>query len=167
MPTKRRKPRSSRGEKEVCAVRNDQRRVRLDVGLHEGFLLRVNRELRLGPHSVFVSFVTDAEMARLNQTFRKKTGTTDVLSFPSEVRSRPGVLRRRVKALDGDFLGDIAISPVVARRNAKKFGRTMTEEICILVLHGVLHLLGYDHETDRGEMERVESRLRRRLELAG
>ena len=65
----------------------------------------------------------------------------------------------------GSFLGDIAISPVVACQNAKRFGRTMTEEICILMLHGVLHLLGYDHETDRGEMERVEARLRRRLGL--
>jgi probable rRNA maturation factor len=62
-------------------------------------------------------------------------------------------------------LGDIAISPAIARRNAKAFGRTLSEEICILMLHGVLHLLGYDHETDRGEMERVETKLRSRLGL--
>jgi probable rRNA maturation factor len=167
MPTKRRKPRASRGKSELCAVRNDQRRVRLDVTALERFVLRVNRELGLGASSAFIRFVTDVEMARLNQTFRKKLGTTDVLSFPSEIRSRPTVLQRRVRALDGAFLGDIAISPIVARRNAKAFGRTMTQEICILMLHGLLHLLGYDHETDRGEMERVEARLRRRLELAG
>jgi probable rRNA maturation factor len=167
MPTKRRKLRASKGESEPCAVRNDQRRVRLDLALLERFLLRVNRQLHLHPNSAFVRFVSDPEMARLNQTFRKKAGTTDVLSFPSEVRSRPAGLQRRIKTLNGSFLGDIAISPIVARRNAKTFGRTMTEEICILMLHGVLHLLGYDHETDRGDMERVEARLRRRLELAG
>jgi probable rRNA maturation factor len=166
MPTKRRKPRSSRENSEPCALRNDQRRVRLDLTHLERFLLRVNHELRLSANSAFVRFVSDAEMARLNQTFRQKMGTTDVLSFPSEVRSRPTVLQPRIKALKGSFLGDIAISPIVARRNAKTFQRTMTEEICVLMLHGVLHLLGYDHETDRGEMERVESRLRRRLELA-
>jgi probable rRNA maturation factor len=66
----------------------------------------------------------------------------------------------------GSFLGDIAISPTVARRNAKTYGRTVSEEILILILHGVLHLLGYDHETDRGEMERVEATLRRRLRLS-
>ena len=65
-----------------------------------------------------------------------------------------------------EFLGDIAISPVVARRNACSLGRSLSGEIHVLILHGVLHLLGYDHETDRGEMDRVEGRLRRRLGLA-
>jgi len=64
------------------------------------------------------------------------------------------------------FLGDIAISPAVARRNAYSLGRSLSREIHVLILHGVLHLLGYDHETDRGEMDRVEGRLRRRLGLA-
>ena len=66
----------------------------------------------------------------------------------------------------GEFLGDIAISPKVARRNAKSLGRQLPEELKVLILHGVLHLLGYDHETDRGEMERIEMRLRRKLGIA-
>ena len=69
----------------------------------------------------------------------------------------------RARKHRGAFLGDIAISPVVARRNARALGRKLPEELQILILHGVLHLLGYDHEADRGEMERVEMRLRRRL----
>jgi probable rRNA maturation factor len=105
-------------------------------------------------------------MQRLNKNFRNKAKTTDVLSFPSETRSRPRALRTRTKRLRGCYLGDIAISPVVARRNAKAFGRTTPEEICILMLHGVLHLLGYDHETDRGAMQRVEAMLRNRLGLS-
>ena len=166
MATKRRKPRASRVQRGLPAIENRQWAVRLELARLERFLRRVNREMGLGPRCVFVGFVTDSEMTRLNQTFRKKAGTTDVLSFPSETRGRPAGLRRRVKALRGSFLGDIAISPTVARRNAKTFGRTMTEEICILLLHGVLHLLGYDHEGDRGEMERVEARMRRRLGLS-
>ena len=152
--------------RKLPALENCQRAVRLNLHALEHFLRQVHREIGLRPHSVFVRFITDAEMARLNQTFRKKPGTTDVLSFPSEQRSRPYALQRRVKALRGSYLGDIAISPAVARRNAKAFGRTMTEEICILLLHGVLHLLGYDHDTDRGEMERVEASLQRRLGIA-
>jgi rRNA maturation RNase YbeY len=66
----------------------------------------------------------------------------------------------------GEYLGDIAISPATARRYAKKNGRTFSSELRVLILHGVLHLLGYDHETDRGEMERVERKLRKRLGLA-
>ena len=132
----------------------------------QSFLLRMNHELGLGADAAFVRFVTDREMLRLNERFRKKVKTTDVLSFPSETRSQPSTLRRRTMELRGSFLGDIAISPTVARRNAKACGRTMSEEICILMLHGVLHLLGYDHETDRGEMERVEATLRRRLGLS-
>jgi probable rRNA maturation factor len=66
----------------------------------------------------------------------------------------------------GTSLGDIAIAPAVAKRNAKTYGRTLPEELNILMLHGVLHLLGYDHETDRGEMNRTEKKLRKRLGLA-
>ena len=152
---------------DLISMENCQGKVRLRMAPLEGFLRRVNRELRLAPGSAFVCFVTDAEMARLNWTFRRKAKTTDVLSFPSEERGRPARLQRRVKSLRGAFLGDIAISPTVARRNANSFGRTFEAEICVLMLHGILHLLGYDHETDRGEMERGETRLRQRFGLAG
>jgi rRNA maturation RNase YbeY len=68
-------------------------------------------------------------------------------------------------ALEVHSLGDIAISPATARRYAKKHGRTLPSELQILILHGVLHLLGYDHESDNGQMTRVENRLRRKLGL--
>ena len=71
-----------------------------------------------------------------------------------------------MKKARGKFLGDIAIAPKVAGWNAKSLGRALPEELKVLILHGVLHLLGYDHETDRGEMERIEMRLRRRLGIA-
>jgi probable rRNA maturation factor len=80
------------------------------------------------------------------------------------VPKRPN--NQRAVAPEANFLGDIAISPATARRNAKKFRRTLSNELQILILHGVLHLLGYDHETDRGQMTRIENQLRRKLGLA-
>jgi probable rRNA maturation factor len=149
----------------MIVVHNHQRKVPLPLSALARFHKRIAREFQLLPDAASVSFLTDKEMKRLNNTYRKKAKTTDVLSFPSEERSRPARLRARTKSLRDAFLGDIAISPTVARRNAKSFGRTFEQEICILILHGFLHLLGYDHETDDGEMERVELNLRRKLGL--
>ena len=133
----------------------------------EEFLRKVREEIGLGPESVAVRLIGDPEMTRLNGTYRKKRGPTDVLSFPAQVDSaKAGTLRQQVRKARGKFLGDIAISPKVARRNAKALGRRLPDELKVLILHGVLHLLGYDHETDRGEMERIEMRLRRKLGIA-
>ncbi len=165
MKRKRRAPHASLKERE-SSIENRQKLVRVEVrGLLE-FLDQLREELGLGEDSVAVRLVTDVEMARLNETYRNKKGTTDVLSFPSEERRRPDNLRTHLKKEHGTLLGDIAISPVVAKRNAKTYHRRYLEELKILILHGVLHLLGYDHETDRGEMQRVEIRLRRRLGIA-
>jgi probable rRNA maturation factor len=152
--------------RDLVGIQNCQEKVRLQLKVFERFLRRMRRQIGFAQDSLFVRFVRDAEMARLNGRFRKKQKTTDVLSFPSEERSRPARMPDRVRSLQGTFWGDIAISPVVASRNAKRFGRTLEEEICILILHGSLHLLGYDHETDWGEMERVEAKLRRQLRLS-
>jgi probable rRNA maturation factor len=155
-------------------ILNRQRAVRVARQPFEVFLTRVRRELGLDEADLTVCFVSDAEIARMNQVFRKKKGPTDVLSFPAIERRRPAILRRQIgRQLRREsrdprtpfFLGDIAISPSVARRNAKTLGRTLPSELQILILHGVLHLLGYDHETDRGQMDRVEARLRRKLGL--
>jgi len=165
MATQRRARGSPKSPRHFLSIDNAQRRVTLPIPALRRFLSLVHGELRLHPTSTFVRFVTDAEMQRLNSRFRHKFQTTDVLSFPSEIRTTPRTLFRRTIELRGQFLGDIAISPSVARRNARAFQRTLVEELCILMLHGILHLLGYDHETDRGEMDRVEAKLRRRLGL--
>ena len=94
----------------------------------------------------------DAELQRLNREFRGKDYATDVLSFPRLAR-RPAPL------------GDIAISMTRARAQAREFGHTTEQEIQILMLHGLLHLLGFDHETDSGQMARAEKRWRARLGL--
>lgn len=153
-------------------ILNRQRAVRVARRPLELFLARVKQALGLGAADVSICFVSDTEMARMNEAFRRKKGPTDVLSFPAMHRRAPVSLargrrpgRRVPQAKAEVFLGDIAISPATARRNAKKLGRTVRSELRVLILHGVLHLLGYDHETDRGQMNRVEGRLRRRLGL--
>jgi probable rRNA maturation factor len=130
-------------------------------------LLRVRRELGLKQAQVTVCLVSDAEIAGMNRSFRKKHGPTDVLSFPAVKLRKPTRSTRIPVSMDAEAsLGDIAIAPAVAKRNAKSYGRTLPAELKILILHGVLHLLGFDHEADRGEMDRTEKKLRRRLGLA-
>jgi probable rRNA maturation factor len=150
-------------------ILNRQRAVRVARRPLELFLTRVQEALAIGDADVTICFVSDSEIARMNEAFRKKKGPTDVLSFPAIPRRAPASLSTRRKegrtrkVKSAVILGDIAISPATARRNARKLGRTLASELQVLILHGVLHLLGYNHETDRGRMDRVETRLRRRL----
>ena len=93
----------------------------------------------------------DSELRRLNRQFQGRNYATDVLSFPA--------------ANDAGFLGELAVSADRAAKQARQFGHSQLDEIRILILHGVLHLMGMDHETDRGEMARAETRWRKRLNL--
>ena len=138
-------------------ILNNQKKVRLALRPLERFSERALRALKLKPQSAALAFVTDAEIARLNKTYRRKNRATDVLSFPAQ--------RSAQRPDKNQFLGDIAIAPAVARRYARENGRSLQTEICVLILHGLLHLLGYDHETDQGQMDRVEHKLRRKLGL--
>jgi len=97
--------------------------------------------------TVTVAIVSDDQVRRLNRRYRQKNMTTDVLSFSSE---EPG------------DLGDVAIAAGVAARQAREAGHSIQVEYRILALHGLLHLLGYDHESDDGRMARLEARLRKR-----
>jgi probable rRNA maturation factor len=109
-------------------------------------------ESELAPGRAFCCLITsDREMRRLNREFRKQDYATDVLSFPS--------------ADSGTFLGDIAISFAKAKEQAAEHGHSVSQEVEILMLHGLLHLLGMDHETDNGEMAQAERKWREKLGL--
>ena len=164
-------------------ILNQQRRVRVSISGLEKFLAAARKRLRLAPRSLTVALVTDSQITRWNRAYRGKNRPTDVLSFPADVfpaepattrkhrQPRPARGRRAPRlsafrtASASQYLGDIAIAPAVARRNAQRFGRAFDHEMRILILHGILHLLGYDHETDMGQMDRRENRLRRDLGL--
>jgi rRNA maturation RNase YbeY len=147
-------------------ILNKQKKVRLAARPFEEFLRKTKRELKIANSEITIAFVSDAEIARWNEAYRQKKGPTDVLSFPamSGLSHGPGTKSNGAKALE--ILGDIAIAPETARRFAKKNGRTLDNEIRVLMLHGVLHLMGYDHESDHGQMNRIEQKLRRRLGIA-
>jgi len=151
-------------------ILNRQKKVPLAEQPLNEFLDQILHELNFPQAEVSIAFVSDAEMAKWNQNFRHKKGPTDVLSFPAlskrHAKRKPAVVKSPVTT--GGFLGDIAIAPETARRFAKENGRTVDNEIRILMLHGVLHLMGYDHESksDFGQMKRIEQKLRRRLGLA-
>jgi rRNA maturation RNase YbeY len=114
---------------------------------------RAARAMRDRHREVSVYFCGDRRMAALNRRWRRKDRSTDVLSFPTDGGER-------------GFLGDIVISVPYATRQALSRGEAPAKEIDRLLLHGYLHLLGYDHEVDEGEMERLEARLRKRFGIA-
>src|SRR3954468_17897471 len=116
-----------------------------------GFALKAGRATGLrGAVSVLIT--GNSSMRRLNSCFRGKNRPTDVLSFPAAASAN-------------GFAGDIAISLDIAERNARLLGHSAADEIRILILHGMLHLAGYDHENDEGEMAKKEIVLRRRFAL--
>jgi probable rRNA maturation factor len=107
----------------------------------------------------------DAELQRLNLQFRRQDKPTDVLSFPAaEPASQKGT--RQTMPLRSQALGgDIAISIQTARLQAVEIGHDLLTEVKVLILHGMLHLAGHDHESDRGQMSRLEQKLRTELRL--
>jgi probable rRNA maturation factor len=125
------------------------------------WLLALVRELAPGAASFGVRLTSDRELRRLNRTYRGKDRPTDVLSFPGDLAAGeadpPGA-----GDAGGPHLGDVAISVPTARRQAAAAGHPLRRELEVLLLHGVLHCLGHDHETDGGAMERLETRLRRK-----
>jgi len=110
---------------------------------------------------VAIALVSDARVRALNRQYRRKDSVTDVLSFPVVGESRASSPGPRIPTR---FLGDIVIGTGVARRQAREAGHSYQTELRVLALHGLLHLLGYDHDAgeDRGRMARAEERLRRR-----
>lgn len=132
-----------------------KRVVSLSEATLRRFSLRARQAVGLkGPVNLLLT--SSAAMRTLNRQFRGKDVATDVLSFPfpSLPHSQPA-----------RTAGDIAISVDIAAQNAGKLGHSTAEEVKILVLHGILHLAGFDHERDNGEMARKEARLRRTLQL--
>jgi len=116
------------------------------------FVLRARKAARLSGR-VNVLLTSNRQVRSLNSRFRGQNKPTDVLSFPAW------------PIIEKDLAGDIVVSSEIAAENAGQFGHSPADEVKILVLHGVLHLAGYDHESDQGQMERTEARLRRELGL--
>jgi probable rRNA maturation factor len=153
----------------------------------ERFARRLQKDVAKG-RAFDVLITGDAELRRLNRDFRRQDYATDVLSFPTNPEPNGNVnspQRRRVRrdkrrenreqaegkgqdsrlGAEQRFLGDVAISLGRARAQAREFGHSIEQEVQILMLHGVLHLCGHDHEADSGAMARAEKRWRAKLGL--
>ena len=114
------------------------------------FARSVLRHLDVDAEDVAIAFVDDASMRKLNRQFRRKDKTTDVLTFPGD---------------EPTHLGDIVISLEQARRQAADEKHSLATEVRYLIVHGILHALGYDHETDEGEMNALELDVRAKVGL--
>jgi probable rRNA maturation factor len=139
----------------MIEVVNQQRKRPIDCERWQIFTTEASRALPVPAEGVTVAFVSDRAMRELNRMWRGKRATTDVVSFPAE--------QSKFERAEGLSLGDIVISIEQAERQANEHGLNTEDEIAQLILHGLLHLSGYDHETDQGEMNRLELRLRKRL----
>ena len=133
----------------MVEVVNRQRRRKIDTEPWRLSALKMLAVIGSPEASVTIAFVSDPRIRELNRQFRGKDKATDVLSFPTSD--------------EDEGLGDIAISVDRAEVQAKENKMTFDEEVAQLLLHGLLHLSGYDHETDNGEMNRLELRLRKKL----
>ena len=139
----------------MIEIVNRQRRVALDEERWRRFGERALDRIGVRDAGATVAFVSDRMMRELNRRWRGKRGTTDVLSFPSG--------QEEFERGEGLSLGDVVISVEQAARQAAEHGLDFENEVEQLILHGLLHLCGYDHERDGGEMNALELRLRRRL----
>lgn len=143
----------------MIEVVNRQRKRPINCKRWQAFATKASQALPVAAAGATVAFVSDRAMRELNRMWRGKRATTDVLSFPAE--------QAEFEKAEGLRLGDVVISIEQAARQAKEHGLSFENEIAQLILHGLLHLSGYDHETDHGEMNRLELRLRKRLGIEG
>ena len=139
-------------------VVNRQRRIRVDRRQVARLASNALAALDRGDESVTVAFVRDQAIRSLNHKFREDDRVTDVLSFPAFAERA-----RDSRAETDESLGDVVISTDTALRQAREAGHSFEREVSELLIHGVLHLCGYDHESDSGEMNRLELKLRRKL----
>ena len=150
-------PSQRRGDAALRVLVADGRGRRLREPALAAWLHRVAPAAARG--TVSIALVSTARIRALNRRYRHKDRATDVLSFPARDRRE---VRSKTARLSGDFLGDIVIARRIAGRQAREAGHSEATELRVLALHGLLHLLGYDHERDRGTMRRIEQRLRRK-----
>ena len=139
----------------MIEIINRQRSRKLNARSWREFAERALKEIGASRPAATVVFVSDAAIKKLNRQFRGKDQVTDVLSFPGQ--AEPFEIENRGQ------LGEIVISVQRAAVQAKQNGLPFSNEVEQLILHGLLHLCGYDHETDDGEMNRFELRLRKKL----
>jgi len=139
-------------------MRNDHTQINIDSDDINKKIGMVMNNLGCLNHEVSILLTTDADIRKLNKQFRSIDQPTDVLSFPQNADEDPPIPGEII-------LGDIAVSLDTAQAQAKEHGLTFEEEIILLLIHGILHLLGYDHEISEQEEEKMRSKTRELFNL--
>ncbi len=140
----------------MIEVVNQQRGTKIDRTQWEQFTRKAMQMVGKEEEGITIAFVSNRRMRELNKRFRHLDKTTDVLSFPSE---------QDEFSASSPMLGEVAIAVEQAAKQAGENGLNFEQEIAQLILHGLLHLCGYDHERDNGEMNKLELQLRRKLRI--
>lgn len=154
-------------DSEANSIAKDRTGAEFALSALRPFLRRARRAVPVAGQ-VSVLLTSDSALQRLNGKFRGKNHTTDVLSFPAlgmPAQNSISSKRSSPRTSHPAVAGDLAISLDAAARQAAQFGHPLMTELKILMLHGLLHLAGYDHESDAGEMASREEQLRRRFRL--
>ena len=141
----------------MVEIINRQRRRKINAKEWREFGEQALKAIGIKKTDATIVFVSDDAIRKLNRQFRGKNYSTDVLSFPSSAEPFEVVQQKQ--------LGEVVISVQRAKSQARSNGLSFANEVKQLILHGLLHLSGYDHETDKGEMNRLELRLRKRLNI--
>lgn len=145
----------------MIEIVNRQRKIALETGKFLNFAEQSAQAVYQTANRHFtIAFISDRKMKQLNFEFRGINSTTDVLSFPSEPEDF------ELSAIENENLGDIIISVERAKKQAAENNLTLEKEIKQLILHGILHLCGFDHETDDGEMNSLELQYRDKLKIS-
>jgi probable rRNA maturation factor len=139
-------------------ILNRQRKYRISISSLRQFAKTLGKKLRIPDVEFTVVLSNDQVIRRLNRDYRQKDKATDILSFPPGSCGQPHPLH-----FDNRTLGDMIVSVETARKQAFERKHSLNTELRILLIHGLLHLLGYDHETDQGQMRRKELKLQREL----
>ncbi|MBN1549292.1 rRNA maturation RNase YbeY [Candidatus Babeliales bacterium] len=140
----------------MITIKNEQSLISLDKAVIKKDIQELLTSLGYGDFDIGILFISDAGMHQYNKQYRDKDYVTDVLSFPMHHDLRPG---KRIKPHNDDEknLGDIIIAPAFAREGAHELQRTLQDHLRILIVHGICHLLGYDHQTDQ-EYEQMQAK---------
>lgn len=139
----------------MIEIINRQRRQKINAGQCREFGERAVHAIGAVKRDATIVFVSDTAIKTLNRRFRGKDSVTDVLSFPNHAE--------KFEAENESNLGEVVISVPRAAAQAKQNGLSFANEVRQLILHGLLHLCGHNHETDKGEMNRLELKLRKKL----
>ena len=138
-------------------ISNQQEEVKLNLSRIKREINKILKSLACSNSEISILFTSDEHIKNLNKTYRKKNRPTDVLAFSQNEGDSPGI--------NTNILGDVVVSTDTAKRQADERSHSVEKEIFILLIHGILHLLGFDHEKEKKDLKKMQSKEKELLTL--